>query len=263
MEIKFEKYEATGNDFVIIDDRDNDFDTSNHNLVALLCNRKNGVGADGLILLRNHSEYDFEMIYFNSDGNLSSMCGNGGRCIVGFANYLGIIEDKCTFLAADGVHHANLLENKVKLSMNSVREIQVLNDNVFVLDTGSPHYVTTVDDIEKINVKKEGSVIRNSKHFIKGGVNVNFLQIGDSPSIRSYERGVEDETLSCGTGTVACAIVLHKLTNNDPEENRVFSFDITTRGGVLEVEFEVHNNIFSNIYLKGGFNSVFSGRFIC
>ena len=176
MEISFKKYEATGNDFIMIDDRDNNFDTSNHKLVARFCNRKTGIGADGLILLRNHSEHDFEMIYFNSDGNISSMCGNGGRCIVGFAKYLGIIDDKCTFLAADGVHSAKISDNKVSLSMNNVSSIESLGNKIFILDTGSPHYVTIVNDVRKVNVKKEGAMIRNSKRFIEEGINVKFTK---------------------------------------------------------------------------------------
>ena len=191
------------------------------------------------------------------------MCGNGGRCIVGFAKYLGIIDDKCTFLAADGIHSANISDNKVSLSMNNVSSIESLGNKVFILDTGSPHYVTIVDDVRKVNVTKEGAMIRNSKRFIQEGINVNFLQIADCPIIRSYERGVENETLSCGTGTVACAIVSHKINSDNSGDGPAFVQKVITQGGNLEVKFRLEHNIYTDIYLSGTFSSVFSGSFIC
>ena len=262
MKISFSKYEGTGNDFIIIDDRDCTFNVENYRRIALICDREEGIGADGLILLRDHKRYDFEMIYFNSDGKESTMCGNGGRCIVAFANTLGIINNKCIFLACDGAHHAELHQDVVKLQMQDVSTINRLEEDVFVLNTGSPHYVKVTSRIDDIDVRVEGAAIRNSPSFKAEGINVNFLESGEKARIRSYERGVEDETLSCGTGTVACAIVLHEIGNNK-KDNKIISSSIITKGGELHVEFQVANNIYSNIFLEGPSKLVFNGEFPC
>ena len=169
MIIEFYKYQGTGNDFIMIDDRENKFDISDAALIAALCERRMGIGADGLILLRQHDELDFEMIYFNSDGNQSSMCGNGARCIIAFANMLEIIDLKTTFMAIDGEHRGEIIDGNISLKMKDVTKIEGVGDGL-VIDTGSPHYIQIVDDLESLNVDLEGRKIRNSVHFKKEGV---------------------------------------------------------------------------------------------
>jgi len=255
---EFYKYQGTGNDFIVIDDRDNKFDIADFALISSLCERRMGIGADGLILLRNHIEYDFEMIYFNSDGNQSSMCGNGGRCIIAFASLLGLIKEETLFLAVDGLHKGKLLDGNIALEMSSVNHIKLFNDN-FLLNTGSPHLVSFVNDVQSMDVKLEGERIRNSDNFSKEGVNVNFVEVNDDEIfVRTYERGVENETLSCGTGVVAVAIALHH--NKYITEDTVC---INTLGGELTVSFEEHNGKYRNLWLTGDANMVFAGEFAC
>lgn len=208
MIIEFYKYQGTGNDFIMIDDRESTFDITDNKLIAALCERRMGIGADGLILLRNHPSLDFEMIYFNSDGNQSSMCGNGGRCIIDFAAMLEVIKTETTFMAIDGEHKGQFLGDTIALQMQDVAEIVGEGDGL-VLDTGSPHYIEMVDDLQYIDVNKEGRRIRNSAPFKKEGINVNFVQDSSEIEVRTYERGVEEETLSCGTGVVATALAMH------------------------------------------------------
>ena len=254
MILEFYKYEGTGNDFVIIDDRDQYFDISDNNLITKICDRKFGIGADGLILLRNHSIYDFEMLYFNSNGYISTMCGNGGRCIAHFANYLKIICSTTKFMAVDGVHEARIDNNVVSLKMQNVKNI-VEEKNCYILDTGSPHYVKFVNDISNLNVREEGKAVRQQ---FSQGINVNFIEIRENILVRTYERGVEDETLSCGTGVVASALAIHysKKSNNN-------SIDIKTSGGNLNITFEVDAKNYSNIWLKGSAKMIFSGKYKC
>ena len=241
MVIEFYKYQGTGNDFIMIDDRDNVFDIKDQELIAALCERRMGIGADGLILLRDHDKLDFEMIYFNSDGNQSSMCGNGGRCIVAFAEMLEVIGNEAIFMAIDGEHKAKISKDGVCLQMQDVNKIEGVGDGL-VLDTGSPHYILMVDDLKTLDVIKEGSKIRNSAPFRKEGVNVNFVLDAADLEVRTYERGVESETLSCGTGVVATAISMHYA--NCIEESLV---DVKTIGGVLSVSFEEFNGYYRNI----------------
>ena len=198
-----------------------------------MCDRRNGIGADGLILLQDVVEYDFEMVYFNADGNESSMCGNGGRCIVDFANKLGIINDKAAFLAIDGPHEAGINDELISLSMSDVNKIEMNPDHCF-MDTGSPHYLAFLDNIDEIDVVEEGNKIRYNDRFREGGVNVNFLEMRDDALyVRTYERGVEDETLSCGTGMVAAALYasLKGVLGNDDFCN------VITPGGEVKVKF--------------------------
>ncbi|MCW9037853.1 diaminopimelate epimerase, partial [Altibacter sp.] len=206
MAFEFYKYQGTGNDFVMIDNRQHIFSKNNTKLVAQLCDRKFGIGADGLILLEPHATAHFSMVYYNADGNLSSMCGNGGRCIVHFAKHLGIIDSKAEFEAVDGMHEATVEGDLVSLKMNNVTAVSRSEDFVF-LDTGSPHHVEIVDDVAKFEVFERGRSIRNDRYG-KAGANVNFVtpKENDIFSVRTYERGVEDETLSCGTGVTAVAI---------------------------------------------------------
>jgi diaminopimelate epimerase len=257
MIIEFYKYQGTGNDFIMIDDRESTFDISDNKLIAALCERRMGIGADGLILLRNHPSLDFEMIYFNSDGNQSTMCGNGGRCIIDFAVMLEIIKTETTFMAIDGEHKGQFLGDTISLQMNDVASIDGVGDGL-VLDTGSPHYIEMVDDLNYMNVAEEGRKIRNSTPFKKEGINVNFVQDSSELHVRTYERGVEDETLSCGTGVVATALAMHYA--NCIGENLV---NVKTNGGELTVSFEEFNGTYRNIWLIGEASMVYAGEFEC
>jgi diaminopimelate epimerase len=257
MIIEFYKYQGTGNDFIMIDDRENEFDLDNGGLITALCERRMGIGADGLILLREHDVLDFEMIYFNADGKQSSMCGNGGRCIIAFAETLEMIGTETTFMAIDGEHKGKIMDDGIALQMQDVSEIKGVGDGL-VMDTGSPHYIEMVDDLEHLNVNIEGKRIRNSKEFKEEGINVNFVLDAAQLQMRTYERGVEDETLSCGTGVVATAIAMHYT--NCIEDNLV---SIKTKGGELTVSFEEFNGGYRNIWLIGEASMVYTGEFEC
>ena len=254
--MNFSKYQGTGNDFILIDNRNQIFPPSNTNFIKKLCDRRFGIGADGLILLENETGFDFKMVYFNSDGNQSSMCGNGGRCLVSFAKRLKIIFDKANFSAVDGSHFATISDiGIVSLQMKNVSEVKTENDYVF-LNTGSPHHVEFVDDLENCNVKEKGRTIRHSDLYGNEGSNINFItQIAlNHFAIRTYERGVEDETLSCGTGATAVAIAMFhtKKTNSK-------CIDIDVLGGKLNVKFEENNEIFTDVFLEGPAEFVFDG----
>ena len=258
MIIPFYKYQGTGNDFVMIDNRNGFFDKNQNDLVAKLCDRKFGIGADGLILLQNHKDYDFEMVYYNSDGRESSMCGNGGRCVSIFAVHLGIVKDRCQFIAIDGEHEAIIkADDWVELKMGDVKNVIVGEDH-FVMDTGSPHYVIFVEDIDDINVVENGQAIRYSKEFREKGINVNFVEAKSGRLIvATYERGVEDETLSCGTGVTASAIA-HTLRST---KNKSTEVPIESKGGKLIVRLEQNNDgTFENIWLCGKAERVFRGE---
>ncbi len=251
----FYKYQGTGNDFVIIDNRQNSFDKMNTKLIAHLCDRRFGIGADGLILLENHNTLDFKMVYFNADGNESSMCGNGGRCITAFANLLGIIEDKATFEAIDGLHKAVIENSSVKLQMQDIDYVQDGDGHVF-LDTGSPHYVKLSQEIKDLDVKSEGAKIRYSRDYKEKGTNVNFVKkiTNETFAIRTYERGVEDETLSCGTGVTAAAIAMNYI--GETEKNLI---TLHTQGGDLQVSFDKQGDSYVNIWLIGPATQVYKG----
>jgi len=257
MIIEFYKYQGTGNDFIMIDDREKEFDLTDNDLIAALCERRMGIGADGLILLREHDCLDFEMIYFNADGKQSSMCGNGGRCIIAFAQILELIEEETTFMAIDGEHKGRLMDDGIYLQMQDVKEIEGIGDGL-VLNTGSPHYIEMVDELEFIDVNKQGREIRNSAPFKKEGINVNFVLDSSELKVRTYERGVEAETLSCGTGVVATAIAMHYA--NCIEESLV---NVKTKGGELTVSFEEFNGGYRNVWLSGEASMVFAGEFEC
>lgn len=253
--MKFYKYQGTGNDFVMIDNRDNSFPKENISLVAKLCDRRFGIGADGLILLENDEQTDFRMVYYNSDGNQSSMCGNGGRCIVAFAQRLGIIGDKTTFIATDGLHFATIENNVISLQMKDVDDVKITDEYVY-LNTGSPHHVVLVEDLEKYDVKNQGAKIRYSDLYGKEGTNVNFVtQITeDFFAVRTYERGVEDETLSCGTGATAVAIAMYALKKTNSTE-----ISIKVIGGDLKVSFCKRDG-YEEVFLKGKADFVFEGN---
>jgi len=259
MHLTFYKYQGTGNDFILIDNRTGRFDSKNEQLVSFLCDRRFGIGADGLMLLENHDKYDFRMRYYNSDGREATMCGNGGRCIAAFAVHLGIVKtpEHFSFMAVDGLHEAEHNNDTVSLKMTETGAIETKSDHTF-LDTGSPHYVTFVNDNSNIDIVKEGGRIRYSDEFKPiGGTNVNFVQQIDDTTIkmRTYERGVEDETLSCGTGAVASAI------STAIRQGHGNNFTVKIPGGELHVKFEMdENNHPHNIWLTGPAKFVFKGE---
>jgi diaminopimelate epimerase len=257
MTLDFFKYQGAGNDFIIIDNRLEKFERSDKRLIKFLCDRKFGIGADGLMLLQKSTGTDFEMIYYNSDGLESSMCGNGGRCIVAFARRMGIIDKKAHFIAADGEHEAIVRDpNYIKLKMIDVKGIEKGKD-YFYLNTGVPHVVKFVSNIDSVDVFAEGKKIRYSEPFKPNGANVNFVEIrNENILIRTYERGIEDETLACGTGITASAIAVALHTKS--QEN---SFKLNARGGTLQVSFErISNDSIINIWLEGPAEYVFKGK---
>lgn len=254
MNSTFSKYQGTGNDFIMIDNRDQHFPKQNNSLVAELCDRHFGVGADGLILLENDTDADFRMVYYNADGNESTMCGNGGRCIVAFAKRLGLIDGKTTFNAIDGLHHATINNNIVSLQMIDVNEVKLLEGAIFT-DTGSPHHIEQVDSLAGFPVVERGRKIRNEVYG-KEGSNVNFVeQINNNTfQIRTYERGVEDETLACGTGVTAAAIAMHKTKKTNSNH-----ITLHVEGGELQVRFDYKEGVYTNVILSGPAEFVFQG----
>lgn len=255
MQIRFSKYQGTGNDFVIIDQM-SEAVAFDRDKIAFLCDRKFGIGADGVMLLRPDSDTDFKMVYYNSDGKESSMCGNGGRCLVHFAYHQGYIKPKTKFMAIDGVHDAEVMENNiVSLRMADVSSIERF-ESAFILNTGSPHYVTFNIDPGNADIVKEGRSVRYSDRFQQEGINVNLAKVnGDEVYVRTYERGVEDETLSCGTGVTATAIAAHYaglLAATD--------IAIKTKGGDLRITFKLNNNIYTEVNLIGPAVNVFNGE---
>lgn len=263
MKIHFHKFQGNGNDFVIFDNRNNTFTLSTKH-VQSICDRRFGVGADGLILLNLSRKYDFEMIYYNSDGNISTMCGNGGRCIAAYACLLGIVDNTVIFEASDGIHKAIIedetvvgIEWDISLQMADVNEVEKSKEYYF-LDTGSPHYVEFVDKVAEIDVASEGRKTRESERFAPDGTNVNFVEINDKRIfVRTYERGVEDETLSCGTGVTASAIAVFM-------ECKLKGIPVHTIGGDFIVKFthfkEGDKDKFTDIWLRGPAKLAFEGE---
>lgn len=258
MKIKFYKYQGAGNDFVLIDHRESPLKNIDTKLVAKLCDRRFGIGADGLMFLLNHPEYDFEMVYHNADGNLGSMCGNGGRCIVAFAKHLGVIDNETNFLAVDGAHYAKISAegNWVELQMIDVDNIQQ-DGEAFVLNTGSPHYVKEVSSLEQMDVYTEGYNIRNNETYQREGINVNFIE--QKPNhlfVRTFERGVEDETYACGTGVTAVAMAMAK------KQNQIGKIEtpIKVLGGDLQINFNYDGKQFTDVFLCGPAERVFEGE---
>lgn len=258
MKISFSKYHGTGNDFILIDNRLGGINLSSQQ-IEKMCHRRYGIGADGMMLLENAEGYDFRMVYFNSDGREGSMCGNGGRCMVRFAADLNIGNGEYRFIATDGPHEASIeMEGTIRLKMKDVAGIES-HTTFDLLDTGSPHVVKQVSDVANFDVLNEGRAIRNSEAFREKGVNVNFVETLDDDRIyvRTYERGVEDETYSCGTGVTACALV---NAHNERGFNHV---DVETNGGRLYVEYEkTGESSFENIWLAGPAVKVFEGTIL-
>jgi len=253
--LHFWKYQGTGNDFILLDNRELDFPKHDTDFIHQLCDRRFGVGADGLILLENDDLSDFRMVYFNSDGRESSMCGNGGRCIVAFAKERNIVKDEALFNAVDGLHEAKVIGKDVELKMIDVDCVEHIQNHLF-LDTGSPHHVQLVENLGNFDVNGEGARIRYDMYGEKGS-NVNFVeqQSEDIFSVRTYERGVEDETLSCGTGVTAVAVAMYH--SGRTKGNTV---NIRTRGGDLKVHFTKSGDVYSNIRLSGPAVKVFEGQ---
>lgn len=258
MSLIFYKYQGTGNDFIVIDNRNKIFPKNDTKLVAKLCDRRFGIGADGLILLENDNLSDFKMIYYNADGREGSMCGNGGRCIVVFAEFLGIIESDTTFSATDGLHSASINNGIVRLHMADVDEIREKPNAIF-LNTGSPHHVQMVAQLEQFDVVKEGAKLRYGLYG-ENGSNINFVEQLDEAtfSVRTYERGVENETLSCGTGVTAVALAMHRIEKTSRKE-----IVIKTLGGDLKISFKNSDGKYRNIYLTGPAEQVFKGEISC
>ena len=256
MNIHFHKYQGTGNDFVILDNRDGKYAAITQPQVKFICDRRFGVGADGLMLLNDKPGFDFEMKYYNSDGNEGSMCGNGGRCLVKFASHMGIFRNIYHFIASDGPHEAEIdADGTISLKMKDVTHVSEYGGD-FILDTGSPHYVKIISDAAGYDVYRKGHDIRYSEAFAEKGINVNFVQQKSDFEIivRTYERGVEDETWSCGTGVTASALVCY---HNETGYNDVTVF---TKGGKLTVEYDrLDDDHFSNIFLCGPAVKVYEG----
>ena len=255
MLVKFNKYQGTGNDFVIIDLTKDDFKFS-QNQIKKICDRKHGIGADGLILISNHNSLSFEMKFFNPDGS-TSFCGNGSRCAVLFCFHQGIVQSNCSFITNDGIHQGQVLEDeKIKISIKSPVLVDKLSNGDFEVNTGSPHYVQVSESLDNIDFNNYCKSIRNNDKYFQDGININLVKIEDDfLDMRTYERGVEDETLSCGSGVTATALAIayeNKIEN---------SLLVKTRGGKLKVDFERSENKFGKIFLIGSAKFVFSGDY--
>jgi len=259
MNLAFYKYQGTGNDFIIVNNLRGKL-SLDCDEIAFLCNRHFGIGADGLMIIEQAAGYDYYLKYYNSDGHESSMCGNGGRCSAAFAYRIGVISEVTSFLAADGPHEAEILNSDpggcdVRLKMKDTRLGKEFSDGYFI-DTGSPHFVKFVSSLESLNVPEEGRLLRFDQRFAPGGTNVNFVENDkDRIWVRTYERGVENETLSCGTGATASALVLAAL---NPRDNQPLM--IHTTGGNLKISFSRKGDDFTNVYLEGPARFVFAGE---
>ncbi|WP_439129567.1 diaminopimelate epimerase [Polaribacter sp.] len=255
MKFTFYKYQGTGNDFVMIDNRTKTFPKEKTDIISHICDRHFGIGADGIILIENDDDYDFRMIYFNADGS-QTFCGNGGRCAVAFAKQLNIVENTTNFVAVDGPHVAEIENETVSLKMIDVDEVKI-NDNFVFAYTGTQHHVEIVENLDNYPVFENGKKIRYS--YETPGSNVNFVEQIDETTfkVRTYEKGVEDETLACGTGVTAVAIAMHK-TNKTNSNNII----LPVLGGTLQVSFKEVNGLYKDIFLKGPATFVFSGEII-
>ena len=252
MELNFSKYHGTGNDFILIDDRDRSF-PDNEDIIQRLCDRHFGIGADGLILIQNHAELDYRMVYFNSDGS-QSLCGNGSRCGFAFARTIGMADTHATFETTDGVHQIKMQDGEIHFQLFDVHELKQLDEKDWFINTGSPHHIIISNDVDSEDVVSSGRKIRNSSDYTgHNGTNVNFAQLlQDRVKIRTYERGVEDETLSCGTGATAVGIMAAELGWKSPVR-------IQTPGGQLSVTFKKEGDFFTDIWLAGPAQKVFEG----
>ena len=256
MLFSFVKYQGTGNDFVLIDNREANFPIANYQAIAQICHRNYGVGADGFICIESDLVTDFYMRYFNADGREGTLCGNGSRCAIHYAESLGLTGKNVSFSAADGKHHAQFINNEIALELHEVNQWKQLKHAIF-LDTGSPHHIVFVDDVDTIDVAHIGQEIAHGAPYFSDGTNVNFVQqlSKDSIKVRTYERGVEAETLSCGTGVTAAALAMHITKKTSSEQ-----IQIQTRGGTLAVSFLPVQNGYTSIVLQGPAAPVFKGN---
>lgn len=258
MKLIFYKYQGAGNDFILVDNRNGQIDHHNSQLISKLCDRRFGVGGDGMMFLQNAEGYDFEMVYYNADGQPSSMCGNGGRCIVAFAKYLNVIGTETNFLAVDGPHYAKISASGDWVSLQMI-DVDTMNRDAdaYVLNTGSPHYVQLTNDLEHKDVYNEGYAIRNNPTYLAKGINVNFVEpLDNGYFVRTYERGVEDETYACGTGVTAVALAMAKENNLQGE----ISTPVKVLGGNLNIRFNYDGLKFTQIFLEGPAVKVFEGE---
>lgn len=255
MEIEFYKYQGTSNDFVMIDDRKSLLELSKLQL-QMLCDRRKGIGADGLILIREYEDLDFEMLYYNSDGS-QSFCGNGSRCALAFAKQLGMISERCKFMAVDGVHEGRIEGVLYATHMKDVSKIELRGEDLFI-NTGSPHYIKWVNDLEKLSLVLDAHQIRYNDEFKKEGTNVNFVSRKEGfLTVRTYERGVEDETFSCGTGVTAVALASSFLDQRKGKMEKT----VSTKGGDLKVRFDANKDgSYKDVWLVGPAEMVFSGK---
>ncbi len=256
--LRFYKYHGTGNDFVVFDGRHNEV----HQLltrerIAAICHRRFGVGADGIMILENHPSADFSMVYYNADGRPSSMCGNGGRCLVAFAEKMGVFQNQCTFMATDGLHEAVISDGWVELKMNDVSNLEYTGLDC-ILDTGSPHYITSCDRLDDLDIIPTAHAIRYNDRFETDGININFVEkIDKGIRIRTYERGVEGETWACGTGATAAAIAYADQNGHEGHQE----ISIKVEGGQLSVKLNKLDGHFKDIWLCGPAAFVFEGTF--
>ena len=254
MLLNFSKYQGTGNNFVMVDNRTKTFPNGNTDIISYLCDRNFGIGADGIILIENDNESDFRMIYYNPDGT-ETMCGNGGRCAVAFARDLGMIKDETTFNAFDGFHFASLNGENISLQMIDIDTIQNHEDYSF-LNTGTPHHVELVDDLTDYPVFSRGKELRYDLYGDKGS-NINFVEQKNSDTfrVRTYEKGVENETLACGTGVTAVAIAMHHSGKTAAD-----TIKLPVEGGTLKVSFDFSDGKYSNVFLIGPAKFIFKGN---
>jgi diaminopimelate epimerase len=258
VKIQFYKYQGAGNDFILVDNRTNLIDHHNQKLISHLCDRRFGIGGDGMMFLQNLEGYDFEMVYYNADGAPSSMCGNGGRCIVAFAKFLDIIKNETEFLAVDGPHYAKISAEGDWVSLQMI-DVDTINkdEDAYVLNTGSPHYIKITDDLKDKDVYTDGYTIRNNDTYKAKGINVNFVEpIGTGYFVRTFERGVEDETYACGTGVTAVALAMAKHHNQTGH----ISTPIKVLGGNLNIHFNYDGQKFTDVFLEGPAVQVFKGE---
>lgn len=256
--LKFFKYHGAGNDFILVDQREDvHIDRADRARIAGLCHRRFGIGADGLILLQQSAGYDFEMVYFNADGGEGTLCGNGARCVVAFAHFLGCIGDQCHFLASDGAHDAVVVRpDWIEVHLRDMPVWEAGSDYE-VLNTGSPHYVRFVSDLHGLDIREEGRAVRYSEPFRQAGINVNFVEErGEELWVGTYERGVEDETLACGTGVTAAALA-HVRRKASAEG--LWHIPVVAKGGRLSVRFTFDGKMFRDVWLCGPAERVFEG----
>ncbi|MXV13719.1 diaminopimelate epimerase [Hufsiella ginkgonis] len=257
MNIHFYKYQGAGNDFILVDNREMAVNHHHPAFIARLCDRRFGIGGDGIMFLQEKPGFDFEMIYYNSDGQPSSMCGNGGRCIVAFAKKLGVIAEETNFLAVDGPHYAKISESGEWVSLQMIDVDTISRDgSAYVLNTGSPHFVQETTDLKNKDVYHEGKAIRYNDTYRGEGININFIEdLGDHYFVRTYERGVEDETFACGTGVTAVALAMAKQKGLRGD----LVAPIRVLGGSLSIRFHYDGERFTGIFLEGPARMVFSG----